>query len=713
MDELLVDNGTDGGHRRALEQSELRYRQLVELSPDAIFVQCEGKVVFINGAGGRLLGAETSAQIVGKPVLELIHPCDREAVRRRMELLQAGTAVPLLEERFLRLDGTVVEVEVLASAMTYQGKPAAHVLARDIGERKRAQHEREQLLERRRQALATAEQSEERYRLLIEAIPQLVWTTTADGRCDYLSQQWVHYTGIPEAEQLGMGWLAAVHPEDRPRASACWLAAVADRAIYDLEYRLRAADGSYRWFKTRGRPVRDAGGRIVRWFGTCTDMQDQKTAQEERERLIAHQQQYAARLKKLSEASLAINLALSVEEVVEVITFQASAIIGTHQAVTSMTIDADWGRAINAVYLSEKYAAWRDFRGRPNGAAIYARVCDTNRPMRLNQAQLDAHPHWRTFGNADTEHPPLRGWLAAPLVARDGRNIGLIQLSDKCEEEFTAEDEAIVVQLAQMASVAIENARLFEAEQTARALAEQARREAEAANRAKDEFLAVLSHELRTPLNPIIGFAQLLRRKSGLSAADYRALETIERNGRLQAQLIDDVLDVSRIISGKMRVELRAVDLLPVVAAAIEAVRSPAELKGICLSGRLDDGATAVADPTRMQQVVWNLLTNAIKFTPEGGRVVIDLCRGDRTLLIRVSDSGIGISPDFLPYVFERFRQADGTSTRKHSGLGLGLAIVRHIVELHGGAVSAQSDGVGQGTTFCVELPLYTCEPTA
>ncbi|MBW4699259.1 MAG: PAS domain S-box protein [Aphanocapsa lilacina HA4352-LM1] len=523
MDEPLADNGTDSIARWALEQSELRYRQLVELSPDAIFVQCEGKVVFINSAGVCLLGAQVPEQIIGMPVLELVHPVDRKIVRQRMKQLQAGTAVPLLEERFVRLDGTVVEVEVLASAMTYQGKPAAHVLARDISARKRAQHERELLLERRRQALATAERHEERYRLLIEAIPQLVWTTSADGQCDYLSQQWVNYTGIPEAEQLGMGWLGAIHPDDRPRTRECWLEAVADRGIYDLEYRLRAADGSYRWFKTRGRPVRDDDGQIVRWFGTCTDMQDQKTAQEERERLIAHQQQYAVRLKKLSQAALAVNLARSVEDVVEMITFQASAIIGTHQAATTMIVDADWSRSIDAFYLSDKYAAWRENDLRLGNSSICAQVCKTNRPMRLNQEQLETHPYWRVLGEASAQRPPLRGWLAAPLVARDGYNIGLIQLSDKDEGEFTAEDEAILVQLTQMASVAIENARLFEAEQAARALAEQARREAEAANRAKDEFLAVLSHELRTPLNPNHRFCPV--------AAPQKRLEPRRRPG--------------------------------------------------------------------------------------------------------------------------------------------------------------------------------------
>ena len=231
--------------------------------------------------------------------------------------------------------------------------------------------------------------------------------------------------------------------------------------------------------------------------------------------------------------------------------------------------------------------------------------------------------------------------------------------------------------------------------------------EAEAANRTKDEFLATMSHELRTPMTAILGWAQLLR-SSTLSEADFeRALEIVERNAQAQKKLIDDLLDISRIITGKLRLDVRAVDPANVVAAAIDALRPTAEAKAIRLQPLIDPQAGPVSgDPDRLQQVVWNLLSNAIKFTPKGGRVQVRLERADSHVEIVVSDSGKGIPTEFLPHVFDRFRQADGTSTRKHGGLGLGLAIVRQLVELHGGTVSVESEGEGQGATFVVQLPL-------
>jgi signal transduction histidine kinase/ActR/RegA family two-component response regulator len=245
-----------------------------------------------------------------------------------------------------------------------------------------------------------------------------------------------------------------------------------------------------------------------------------------------------------------------------------------------------------------------------------------------------------------------------------------------------------------------ERAQLLVQEQKARA-------EAEKLNRLKDEFLSTVSHELRTPLNAILGWSQILRTSKVDEARMNRALETIERNARSQAQLIDDLLDISRIITGKIRLNVQTVQLLPVIEAAIDTVRPAADAKNIRLQAVLDPAAGPVlGDSERLQQIVWNLLSNAIKFTPKRGRVQVCLQRINSHVEIVVADTGQGISAEFLPYVFERFRQADSSITRSFGGLGLGLAIVRQLVELHGGTVHAESPGEGQGATFTVKLPL-------
>jgi PAS domain S-box-containing protein len=240
-----------------------------------------------------------------------------------------------------------------------------------------------------------------------------------------------------------------------------------------------------------------------------------------------------------------------------------------------------------------------------------------------------------------------------------------------------------------------------------------AREEAEQVNRVKDEFLATLSHELRTPLNAIVGWAHVLRAGGLDPASTTRAIETIGRNANLQAQLISDILDVSRIIAGKLRLELRAVDLTDVVAEALETVQPAATAKGIRLEPILDpDAGQVTGDPNRLQQVVWNLLSNAIKFAPREGRVQVRLESVNSSVLLAVEDNGPGIDPAFLPHVFERFRQADGSSTRPHGGLGLGLAIVRHLVELHGGTVEATNRAEGSGAVFRVALPRRSVRPS-
>jgi signal transduction histidine kinase/ActR/RegA family two-component response regulator len=234
-----------------------------------------------------------------------------------------------------------------------------------------------------------------------------------------------------------------------------------------------------------------------------------------------------------------------------------------------------------------------------------------------------------------------------------------------------------------------------------------ARAEAESANRMKDEFLATVSHELRTPLNAIIGWSHLLRNGKLDDASAVRAIETIERNAKAQAQLIEDILDVSRVITGKLNLHTEQVDIASVINAAIDSVQLAVDAKDLHLEVTLDPSARhTFGDASRLQQVVWNLLSNAIKFTPTGGRIEIRVERAGRQLRLRISDTGCGIGPEFLPFIFDRFRQADGTTTRCHGGLGLGLAIVRHLVELHGGSITADSAGIDQGSTFIITLPL-------
>ena len=289
--------------------------------------------------------------------------------------------------------------------------------------------------------------------------------------------------------------------------------------------------------------------------------------------------------------------------------------------------------------------------------------------------------------------------LVVPMMTM-GRVVGTVEVQSYENEAYRPEHVTAMRMAANLAAVAVENMRLLERERGARA-------EAEELNRLKDEFLATLSHELRTPLTAILGWAGMLRSERLDEAAVAHALEIIERNAHTQKQIVDDILDVSRIITGKLRLDLQPTELSSVVRTAVDAVRPTAVAKQIALDTSFESHAmTVLADADRFQQVVWNLLTNAVKFTPAGGRIRLSVGVGDHTVRVCVEDTGIGIAPDFLPHVFDRFRQADGSTTRVFSGIGLGLAIVRHLVELHGGSVRAESPGLERGATFTVELPL-------
>jgi signal transduction histidine kinase/ActR/RegA family two-component response regulator len=296
--------------------------------------------------------------------------------------------------------------------------------------------------------------------------------------------------------------------------------------------------------------------------------------------------------------------------------------------------------------------------------------------------------------------------LVVPIMV-EGRLEGLLYVHRRTPRPFTERTETVLRQLAEYAAIAIHNMRMLDHEHQMRA-------EAEDASRMKDEFLATLSHELRSPLQPLLNWAYLLRSPNLDPASAERALDAIERSTKTLGQLIEDLLDVSRIVTGKLRLQARPVRLPGVIRAAMEAVEPAALAKAVTLDARIDPGLPAVlGDPDRLQQVFWNLLSNGVKFTPRGGRVTVGLTGRQSEVVLTVTDTGVGIKGEFLPHVFERFRQAESSTNRSHGGLGLGLAIVRHLVELHGGSVAVESDGEGRGATFTVRLPVaVAAQPT-
>ena len=396
----------------------------------------------------------------------------------------------------------------------------------------------------------------------------------------------------------------------------------------------------------------------------------------------------ATQLHKLTAASLSINRALTLEQTLSVVADAARDIIGTELAVAQVSADLKLESVNEVVSLADQPSSVDPERLERALSQLASKVRELNKPRRLTPDELVSHLAANAPG---TEELGTGGWLAAPFTSRDGRNIGALQVLHKHHGTLTDDDEALLVQLAQFASISSENALLA--------------RESEV-NRIKDEFLATLSHELRTPLTAILGWTTLLRDASMVQKIGH-GLDVIERNARSQTKLIDDLLDVSRIRTGKITINRESVSVAPLVRAVVEAGQPSATAASINLVFESDNDELAVfGDPERLRQVVANLVSNALKFTPKGGRIGVSLRRVGNTVQVGVTDTGAGISRAFLPFVFDRFRQADSSSTRSHGGLGLGLTIVRHIAEAHGGSVVAESAGEGYGATFTVSLPI-------
>ncbi|WP_082507128.1 MULTISPECIES: ATP-binding protein [unclassified Duganella] len=512
--------------------------------------------------------------------------------------------------------------------------------------------------------------SEEELRALANSMPQLAWIASSDGAMMWYNERWQEYTGMDDWNMLGEGWRQVYAPEAIPAMLAHWRISVETGRPFEMEFPIRARDGQYRWFLTRANAMRDASGRILRWFGTSTDVDQVKRVQEQL-------RDETNILELLNSTGTALVQNRDLHSLLQDVTDAATSISGARfGAFFYHGADGDGGK--QAMHTLSG-APPDDFQGLP--------------------------------------HPHVRSGLAVPVLARAGEVVGTLFFGHPEPDMFNERTERIVSGVAAQAGIAIDNARMVDAAQRAaeerKVLLDRersARAEAERSSQMKDEFLATLSHELRTPLTAILGWAQVLRRGNRTQEEQLRGLETIERNARAQAQLIEDLLDMGRITSGKVLLDMKLLMPAVVVDAALEAVRPAAEAKGIRLERDFSATGHVAGDANRLQQVVWNLLTNALKFTPRGGTVRASIWAHEGHVDITVSDNGLGIRHEFLPHVFERFRQADASTTRRHGGLGLGLSIVKHLVEQHGGTVAASSEGEGMGSSFSVRLPLASGE---
>ncbi len=574
----------------------------------------------------------------------------------------------------------------------------------DLYKKNKKVHEQAELLRaaREREVAELKRLGEERYRSLAESMPQIVWTADGAGGLTYGNRRWFDCAGRAPGEAGALAWRAVLPPGDCERFEVEWRRALEAGQNWEAEFRFGSPASGYRWHLVRAVPASDAAGPAASWIGTSTDIDDRRRA-EDRLRLLSEASRLLASAPT-AEGALGDVARLAVEQLADYCAFD----LADEEGAGGEEGGGGGARRVVVVHRDEARTPFAELLLRELDAASGApfgpgQAMRTGRTQLLTEAPaalreaIARRPELREA----YERVGLRSALSVPLVAR-GRVLGAMTVAlAEAGGRLGPDDLVLVEDLARRAALALDSARLY-------AVAERERSTLAEAHRAKDEFLATLSHELRTPLNAMLGWVQLLRTEDPDPATLKRGLETLERNTKAQAQLIEDLLDISRIITGKLALQPRPVQLAPVLEAAVEVLRSAAEAKGIRLVTSIAPHRGFVrGDTDRLQQVVWNLLSNAVKFTPKGGvvRVVLDEDPAGGARL-RVIDDGQGIQPDFLPYVFDRFRQADGTSARAHGGLGLGLAIVRHLIELHGGRAEAHSEGLGQGSTFTVVLPI-------
>ncbi len=680
----------DVTNRAYTEAARLR-TTLTSIGDAVIVTDQAGRVTFLNPVAETLTGwpqADAAGQDL-TTIFKIVNEATRAVVENPVDkVLRLGTIVGMANHTLLiARNGTETPIDDSGAPIRDADRTISGVVLvfRDITERKAAEVERADLLAREQAARAAAEASEQYYRFLAESIPQIVWTARPDGWRDYYSQRWYDYSGLSVEQSAGWGWEAVLHPDDREQFLALWHHSLATGEPYQNEYRFKRADGTYHWYLSRALPARNAQGQIIRWFGTSTDIDDQKRT--------------ARSLEVLAEASAVLASSLDYEEtlagvarllVPDLADWCAVDVLDAHgdlQRLAVAHIDpakVEWGHELWQRYPPSKDA--------PTGSYNVIRTGKTEFLPEITEAMLalvtdkDLLEIIHTIGFTSV--------ITAPLMVRD-RTLGVLTLvTAESRRPYTEADVRLAEDLACRAAGAMDNARLY--------------REAQDAVQMRDQFLSIAAHELKTPLTSMLGYTQLVQRRTQregtLNERDQRALRLVADQTERLNRMVASLLDLSRLETGQLSIDQTPVDLGALAGRLVEEVQPSLERHRLVLQAPAAP-LMIEGDPLRLEQVLQNLIQNAVKYEPEGGTVTVQVAQQDGTACVAVADEGIGIPEHALPQLFSRFYRAPNVDPQQISGMGLGLYVVKEIVALHGGTVGVTSIE-GQGSTFTICLPL-------
>lgn len=645
-------------------------RAITTASPDFVFAKDDqGKVIFANPSVFQVLGkpeseilSHTAIEFFGKKWGSLIMENDRQVI--------CSGQPAVVKEKWV-IHGKLKTY--ISNKVPYRGKNQEIIGLISISRN----------LTDLRKLCEELEKSELQYRTLLETIPQLIWRSLPDGQCDYFSKQWVEYTGIQEEEQLGLHWLAkSIHPEDQNRTFEHWMGAIHGLHPYDIEYRIRRKDGIYRWFKARATPIRNSLGEVTCWFGTCTDIEDQRHSFEV--------------LKTINEMGRILSAELDLTRLVQTVTHAATKLSGAESAAFFYNVSNKKEKYYQLYTLSGASNQVFSHFPMPKHLESFNPIFDNKVTFRSVDLQQDARFEKRPpYSEIPLGHLPVISYLAVPVISRSGEVLGGLVLGHSKANMFSDQEEELVKGLAAQAAIALDNAKLYQQSKDAIQL--------------RDDFLSIASHELKTPLTAMKIQTEMFYKKLAKSSTEalnpdstLRLVNRMDRGLNRLIRLVSDMIDISQIQIGKFSIHPTPLPIESVIQEAMEQLQSEFSNACIELKMKLSPGLIALLDRSRFKQVITNLSINAIRYAPNNP-ILLTLNRKGNFAEIRFQDHGPGIPKADREKIFEPFERL--VSADEVSGMGLGLYISKEIIEAHQGIIRVDSENCS-GACFIIELPI-------